>query len=233
MNFLAHLYLADPTPASMIGNLLPDLVPGPLNRGVQAQLRTGVDSRLHTVGHRGEHRGGSPGLDPGVLAGAINHKRVDAFTDTHPVFARSRARLRPRHGRYSAILTDMFYDHVLAKHWNRYHDQPLDEFIDRAYTAMSEHTHLMPEPMAAITGRMIEQDWLRSYSTADGMRRILTMMSVRFSERLARSVELEHAVEDLQRHGDDFTDDFHEFFPELTDYVRRVKSQAGTERLVH
>ncbi len=175
----------------MIGNLLPDLVPGPL----------------------------SPELDPEVLTGALNHKRVDAFTDTHPVFARSRARLRHRHGRYSAILTDMFYDHVLALHWGRYHDQPLGEFIDRAYTALAGHTHLMPDPMAGITGRMIEQDWLGSYATSDGMRSVLKMMSARFSERLGRAVELEHAVDDLRPHGNDFEDDFHEFFPELTTYV--------------
>jgi acyl carrier protein phosphodiesterase len=191
VNFLAHLYLSDPTPGSMIGNLLPDLVPGPLD----------------------------PGLHPDVLAGAHNHKRVDAFTDTHPLFARTRARLRPRHGRYSAILTDLFYDHALARHWNRYHDQPLDDFIDRTHAALAGHTHLMPDPMPAITGRMIEQDWMRSYTTIDGMQRILEMMSARFSERLGRPVQLVHAVEDLRTHGDGIADDFEAFFPQLTAYV--------------
>jgi acyl carrier protein phosphodiesterase len=206
VNFLAHLYFAEPTPASMVGNLLPDLVPGPL----------------------------SESLDPEVLAGAKNHKRVDAFTDTHPVFARSRARLRARHGRYSAILTDMFYDHVLAREWGRYHDESLDNFIGRAHAALVDGRDLMPEPMPAITGRMIEQDWLRSYATADGMRRILRMMSDRFSNRLGRAVELEHAVEDLLEHGDGFDEDFHEFFPELADYVRRNEPRTVTsEGRVH
>jgi acyl carrier protein phosphodiesterase len=191
VNFLAHLYFADPTAASMVGNLLPDLVAGPLGEG----------------------------LHPEVLAGAQNHRRVDAFTDTHPVFARSRARLRVRHGRYSGILVDMFYDHVLAARWDRYHDEPLDAFIVRVYAGLSEGIVLMPEPMPKITGRMIEQDWLGSYASADGMRRILRMMSVRFSERLGRRVELGHAVDDLLEDGDGFEGDFHEFFPELCEYV--------------
>lgn len=198
MNFLAHLYLSDPTPASMIGNLLPDLVPGPLR----------------------------PGVHPGVHPGIRNHKRVDAFTDTHPVFARSRTRLRPRHGRYSAILTDMFYDHFLAQTWDRYHDQPLDDFIDRTHAALAGHTHLMPDPMPAITGRMIEQDWLRSYATIEGMRRVLRMMSIRFSERLGRPVELEHAVDDLRPHGDGLASDFEEFFPQLIVYVTGPTTSA-------
>ncbi len=189
----------------MVGNLLPDLVPGPLSKD----------------------------LDPEVLAGAKNHKRVDAFTDTHPVFARSRARLRARHGRYSAILTDMFYDHVLAREWDRYHDEPLDDFIDRAHAALVDGTGLMPDPMPAVTGRMIEQDWLRSYASVDGMQRILKMMSARFSERLGRPVELDHAVEALRIHGGEFADDFHEFFPELTEYVSRTASPTITEGLVH
>ena len=77
----------------------------------------------------------------------------------------------------------------------------------------------MPDPMPAITGRMIEQNWLRSYTTIDGMQRILEMMSARFSERLGRPVQLVHAVEDLRTHRDGITGDFEEFFPQLTAYV--------------
>ena len=119
MNFLAHLYLADPTPASRIGNLLPDMTPGPLK----------------------------PDQDPEVLTGAQNHKRIDAYTDTHPVFLRTRARFRQRHGRFSGILTDLFYDHVLAQSWDRYHEQPLSKFIDLVHEELGRNFDLMPEPM--------------------------------------------------------------------------------------
>ncbi len=191
VNFLAHLYLARPTPPSMIGNLLPDMVPGPL----------------------------SPRLDPQVLAGAKNHMRVDAFTDTHPVFARTRARLRDRHGRFSAILTDLFYDHALSCNWGRYHDQPLADFIGQAHKVFAGYSHLMPDPMPAITRRFIEQDWLSAYATYDGMAEILARMSDRFSQRLKQPVKLEHAVEDLKAHRDALADDFAEFFPQLIGYV--------------
>jgi len=185
----------------MIGNLLPDMVPGPLN----------------------------PKLHPDVLAGAYQHRQVDAFTDTHPVFARSRARLRDRHGRYSAILTDVFYDHILSRHWARYHQDPLPGFIKQAHAAMESHVHLMPDPMPTITERMIQQNWLGAYLTLDGMSRVLSMMSKRFSERLGRSVELTDAVDSLQDQREAFAEDFDEFFPLLISYMSAkdvVKSSA-------
>jgi acyl carrier protein phosphodiesterase len=191
VNFLAHLYLADPTPASMIGNLLPDMTPGPL----------------------------APDLSPDVLAGARNHQRVDAFTDTHPVFARSRSLFRDKHGRLSAILTDLFYDHILARDWTRYHDQPLHDFIDHAHAALAKQYDLMPEPMRPIIGRLIDQGWLRCYATPDGMAVILKMMSHRFSQRLRRPIDLAKAVDDLPEFDSALTDDFAEFFPQLVTYV--------------
>lgn len=185
----------------MIGNLLPDMVPGPLN----------------------------PSLHPEIRAGALNHKRVDAFTDTHPVFARSRARFRDKHGRFSAILTDLFYDHVLARDWSRHHDQPLDSFIDRAHAALAEGYDMMPEPMRPIIARLIEQGWLRRYATPDGMTDILEMMSARFTQRLHRPINLTKAIDDLPEIGAALTEDFAEFFPQLVTHVHGT----GTHLPIH
>lgn len=203
VNFLAHLYLSESSPASMIGNLLPDLAPGPTD----------------------------PALDPGVRAGARNHRRVDAFTDTHPVFARSRSLFRERHGRFSAILTDVFYDHVLARDWSRYDDRPLDGFIDEAHDALTRRPDLMPAKMRVVIGRMVEQGWLRCYATPGGMSRVLGMMSRRFTERLGRPVDLACAVADLPGIGAALTEDFHMFFPQLIAYVRETPPKRPSSKV--
>jgi acyl carrier protein phosphodiesterase len=198
VNFLAHLYLAEPTPASWIGNLLPDLTTGPTD----------------------------PDLHPDVLAGAANHRRVDAYTDTHTVFARTRARFREKHGRYSGILADLFYDHALARDWDRYHPQPLNDFIDQVHTAFTDHAQLMPEPMRPIIGRLIDQGWLRCYATPHGMQTVLGMMSARFTQRLQRPVDLACAVQDLHTIGESLDEDFAEFFPQLIAYTRQNTFQS-------
>ncbi len=189
MNFLAHLYLADDTPGSLIGNILPDLVRG--------------SDRLPDR------------LDQAVRAGADLHRRVDVFTDLHPVFRQSKARIRARHGIFSGILIDVFYDHFLSVHWGDYHPDPLPDFIRHVYRTFARHAHLMPEAMRPISERMAAQDWLTSYGSIDGVELILERMSRRFEARFDRHVDLAAATADLERHREGLRDDFSRFFPDL------------------
>ena len=198
LNFLAHLYLAEDSAASMIGNVLPDLVRGPVD----------------------------PALDPRVLAGARLHRQVDAFSDTHPIFARSRARLRERHGIFASILVDLFYDHVLAANWGSWHRQPLPEFVSKAHQRFESHRHLMPVPMQVIVTRLVEQDWLSCYATVEGMQLVLWRMSRRLSARFSRPVHLESAVRELRTLGPELADDFDAFFPELIEYAAQRRDSA-------
>lgn len=191
MNFLAHLYLTDVEPAMMVGGLLPDLVRGPAPRG----------------------------LSPAVAAGVANHRRVDAFTDAHPVFNQSRARLRPTRGICAGILVDVFYDHFLSVRWERWHREPCEAFIDRAHEALQDHAGLMPEPMRPIIERMITQRWLATYASFDGLRLTLGRMSGRLRERTGREIDLAGAVDDLQAHYHGLADDFDRFFPQLLGFI--------------
>lgn len=195
MNFLAHLYLADPTPASRIGNLLPDL----------CRIRPGTP------------------LHPDVAAGVANHRRVDAFTDTHPLFARSKARLFPGCGRFSGIVVDIFYDHFLTLAWDAHCSAPLPDFVAQVHRDFRDHPRLMPPAVQPILVRLADQHWLLSYGDADGLRLCFRRMSVRFSERFGREVRLEQAVDLLAEHGDGLRRDFEAFFPQL---VRHIHSGA-------
>ncbi|MEM7626195.1 MAG: ACP phosphodiesterase [Planctomycetota bacterium] len=191
LNFLAHLFLADEDAGSRVGNLLPDL-----------------------------HRGRLPeGLSPAVMAGVERHRRVDVFTDHHPVFERSRARLRPRHGRYSGVIVDVLYDHALTVRWADYHPQPLSTFIAESYELMKNYPGLIPPRVRAIIHIMSEQDWLGSYVTVDGIALTLRRLSARLRERFNREVDLATAVEELRDQYDGFLADFDAFFPELIAHV--------------
>lgn len=187
MNFLAHLLLAEPTPYARIGSLLPDLV---------------------------RHRR-CAALDPRIAAAVDQHHRVDAFTDSHAMVARSVNLLRPRHGRYSAILVDVLYDHLLAADFQRHAIQPLPDFVASVYRDLGAHQAVMPEPMRHPIAAMIEHDWLSAYATAEGIAVILSQMSRRLSERFERTVRLETAMEDLRQHREELNDHFQAFFPLL------------------
>jgi len=192
MNYLAHLLLADETPESRIGNLAPDFArPPELNQ-----------------------------LPPEVQPGIQRHRKVDALTDAHPAFARSKQRLFPEHGRFSGILTDLVYDHVLSLQWERYSTQPREVFIAECYAQFASHEHYMPPSMVGPVQRMAAQDWLGDYIDLDGMGRILAMMSVRLTQRFNRVVDLMPALKTYEQHLPGLTEDFEALMPTLLDAVR-------------
>lgn len=196
MNYLAHLFLADPTPESMLGNVLADFVRG----------------KAHLT------------LPPAVQEGVVLHRRVDAFTDSHPVTHRSMARVRERWGWFSGILIDVFYDHFLAIDWDRYSRQPLREFIDNAYAVLLAHQPLMPPDMQAVVQRMVRDDRLTSYAHLEGIAQALARISRLFRRR---EVNLEPAVEELQLHYEELRADFHDFFPQLIAFAQAHKQRAA------
>ncbi len=197
MNFLAHLYVADATlgggAAVWIGSLLPDL----------ARPHHALD-----------------GLPPRAVAAVHQHRLVDAFTDTHPLVERSKARLRARHGRYTGILVDVFYDHLLAGTWDRYSATPLPQFIAQVHAAFRGHPHWMPPTMRYPVGKLMEEDWLSCYATVAGIELVLRRMSNRLSRRFERTVELHAAMPDLVQHKASLEQDFAAFFPRLVAHAQ-------------
>ncbi len=183
VNYLAHLFLADRHGLSLSGTLLGDYVKGEPESAV----------------------------DPDQALAVRLHRRVDSFTDGHPVFLRSKRRVAPARRRVSGILVDVFYDHVLARDWERYVDEPLDVFNRRIYAALAQESGGLPDPLPLFVRRIRQVDLFGSYRKERGIARALG----RLSKRLSRPTGLEDGAEDLAADNAGFTEDFHDFFPEL------------------
>jgi len=155
------------------------------------------------------------GLQPVVSRGVQLHRKIDTWTDTHPAFSTTRARLFPTHGRFSGILTDIFYDHVLAVDWHKWHNSPLSDFIANYYQAMADNPSLMPFRMRMIVDRMAQDDWLGCYNSVEGMRIILGRMSMRFTERFDRDIDLRPGADTLADLLPEIRSDFQQLYPDL------------------
>lgn len=183
MNLLAHAALSGDDDGRIVGGLVADLIKGPVSDDL-----------------------------PGTIADGIRlHRRVDVFTDAHPVTARSRDRLRPRWGRYSGIVVDLAYDYCLSRTWDRHREGTLPGFVGRVYRALEASAPSLPGRIGGYARVMIREDWLTSYGTWEGMELALR----RISSRLKRPVGLAEAVVDVRRAEAELTADFAEFFPEL------------------
>ncbi|MDA0205309.1 MAG: acyl carrier protein phosphodiesterase [Acidobacteria bacterium] len=190
MNFLAHLYLAGENEDYIVGQVLADF----LERGWQQRV------------------------SDGVLRGIRLHQQADLFTDQHECFRRSRARLPQHLRRYAGIVVDIFYDHLLATHWGRFHDAPLDRFAQSRYRILQGRTEEMTDRMRLVLPSMVEHDWLTSYRKVEGMERALAGVS----RRLKRANPIAEAGAALSNDQEGFERDFLEFFPDLAAHISRL-----------
>jgi len=187
MNYLAHLYLADATSTSFLGSLMGDFVKGSLDQSLPKNLRVGI----------------------------IQHRRIDTFTDAHPIVKRSKERISPTFRRYAGILMDVFYDHFLATQWHRFQDQSLDDFTSHVYAHLEQHPHRVPDTMRRTLAYMLQNDLLGSYRTLDGIQGALRGIE----GRLKRPSHLGQAMAELEANHDAMLSDFMAFFPELIVFV--------------
>lgn len=188
MNYLAHLYLSDDDADSLVGSLMGDFVKGRIDDGLPARVRDGV----------------------------WLHRRVDSFTDAHPVVRRSKARIQPEFRRYAGILVDMFYDHFLARQWPDYASQPLEHFSRHVYRVFTDQQHTFPSRMQHSMAYMVKNNLLVSYREVAGIAHALAGIE----GRLKRPSGLRHAATELHGNYADLFYDFSEFFPELIDFTR-------------
>lgn len=156
-------------------------------------------------------------FDMDIAEGIIMHRQIDTFTDDHPIFRQSRNRIRAKYKHYSGVIMDLFYDHFLARNWLQYSDTPLDHFTLNLYDIILDHAHIIPDKARYMLPYMINSNWLLGYATVDGIDRSLKGLSRRTRFRSG----MEHASRDLINKYTELENDFHAFFPDIIDFIRK------------
>ena len=186
MNFLAHIYLSGDNDLIKIGNFMAD----------------GIRGRQYEK------------YPLGIQKGIILHRAIDTFTDAHPIFRQSTKRLHQNYHHYAGVIVDVFYDHFLAKNWNTYSDERLEDFVARFYQSLSDNKSVLSERTLMVMPYMFEQNWLVSYQTVEGINRILTQMD----HRTKNLSKMRFATNELSEFYSEFENEFTKFFEELITY---------------
>jgi acyl carrier protein phosphodiesterase len=186
MNYLAHLHLGGSQPAQLLGSLYGDFVKGPLAGRWPAEIEAGI--RLH--------------------------RRIDVFTDSHPLIAQARLRFPAERRRFSGILLDVFFDHCLARDWALYSAEPLDAFTLHVYQVLDAEAEL-PGRLALIAPRMAAQDWLGSYRDFQVLDQVINGMA----RRISRPEALAGAMAELESLYQPLSEDFRQFYPQLQQFA--------------
>ncbi|MFK8266189.1 acyl carrier protein phosphodiesterase [Capnocytophaga cynodegmi] len=184
MNFLAHIYLSGNDDLLKIGNFIADTIRGKQYLDYPEMMQKGI----------------------------LLHRRIDTFTDEHLIFRRSKKRLIAEFGHYSGVIVDIFYDYFLAKNWQKYSEEPLNEYVQDFYMLLQQHKHLLNECANYLIFYMIKENWLESYQTLEGIEKIFYQMDRRTDFRS----KMRLAPQFLQNNETDFEQDFFQFFSDIS-----------------
>ncbi|GAB1406898.1 ACP phosphodiesterase [Thermomonas brevis] len=202
MNHLAHAWLARHSDEAILGAMLGDFAPGP------------VEAMPWPAPVRAEIR---------------RHRLVDRLTDGHPAVLAARALFPDGRRRFAGIVLDVHFDHLLARDWAAWNAgpdgaPPLPAFAARVYRVLLDHFDALPPGLRLVAPRMAARDWLggmRERASVDG-----TVRNI--ARRLSRGGDaLVACLDDLRRHEPAIESAFAQLLPDLIAAAPPASAIAG------
>lgn len=162
MNYLAHAYFSNNNSDLLVGNFIAD------------HLRGNDFNRF----------------SPAIIDGIFLHRRIDTFTDAHPEFKKAKRLFYNGFEKYSGVLVDIYFDHLLAKNFADFHTQNLDDFSADVYKIYTSHQHILPESSNRFLEYVLKNNIYSAYSSIKGIERVLHHLS----HRIKHQVKLDDSV---------------------------------------
>jgi acyl carrier protein phosphodiesterase len=153
MNFLGHLYFSGNDYELMYANLFGDSVKGKQFLSYPESIRKGI----------------------------LLHRRIDAFIDEHQLVKELKRFFYKDLPKVSPVAIDLFFDHLLARYWENYHDMPYALFLESFYTYSPIYWDFYPDEFRQFVQLMCERKWLNSYPLLFGLEKSCEGVSLRIS----------------------------------------------------
>lgn len=188
MNYLAHIYLSFDDPQIMVGNFIADGLSKPSIDHFPEDIQKGI--RLH--------------------------RKIDLFTDTHPIFTQSKRRFSQDFDKFSGILMDIYYDYFLAKNFHLFSDTKLYDYANSTYAILKPYYDIFPSHSQLFYGYMTDRNILFEYSKLSSIELVLYHLS----QRIKHPCELHKSIPIIKKHEHEMEDEFFLFFKELISYSK-------------
>lgn len=151
MNYLAHLSLSFKNDDLMLGNLVADFTRKAKFSDFSTEVQRGIQL----------------------------HHFIDDYTDRHSLVEEAKALIRPQQGKFSGVVMDIYFDHLLGRDYHFWHRESLADFAKNAYLLFNSRIDELPETTVHMLHYMERGNWLLHYASLEGLQRSLKGMSNR------------------------------------------------------
>jgi acyl carrier protein phosphodiesterase len=179
MNYLAHAYFSNENEGLLLGNFIAD----------------------HIRGNHFEH------LSEDIKKGIYLHRRIDQFADEHPAFKKSKRVFYDGFEKYSGVLVDIYFDHLLAKNFHRYSTKNLEEFTAFVYQVYEKNKDILPEDSGRFLSYVLSNNIYNAYAKIEGIEKVLFHLS----HRIKHGVMLNTSVPLFVTHETELQTNFEAF----------------------
>ena len=186
-------------------------------------LLAGDDAGLLLGGMLGDFWRGTPDAHwpAAVRAGVRLHRKIDVYTDSHPQIAGARALFAPPLRRYAGIVLDVYFDHLLARDWQRHGREPLADLSARMSALLRANRDWLPPRLNRFADYFDAAGLFAGYAERATIERVLAGIG----RRLTRANPLSQAGAALWAQERELELAFAEFFPELVAYAAHERAR--------
>ncbi|GAA0854792.1 ACP phosphodiesterase [Aliiglaciecola litoralis] len=191
MNYLAHIHLAHASQTSLLGNFLGDFV-----KGKQIEL---LDAELHK--------------------GVWLHRKIDAYTDSHPCVVGLKRQFPPTLRRMSGVILDIYFDYLLCQHWSTFSDVSLEKLLALFYQQLGTHDLILNSRFQRIRSSLLTDHWLINYTRRAGFVSACYQIEKRLRNRIIFAQQADQYMVELHSTVEE---QFMTFYPQLIHYSKSI-----------
>lgn len=188
MNFLGHLYFSGNNLELMYANLFGDHVKGKDLSNFHPLVRSGIQL----------------------------HRSIDNYIDHHPIVLDLMHQLYPELPKVTGLAIDLFFDHLLAKNWNKFHAVPYSVFLNDFYNFQPIHWKEYTDDFKFLIAKIRKYNWMNYYPDFEGLEKACQGVSSRISFKN----QLINAPSIYIKHEEKITKCFYAYMEEATPFFK-------------
>lgn len=152
-----------------------------------------------------------------IQKGIRLHREIDNYIDHHPKVLELIREIRVDLPKVAGIAIDLFFDHLLAKHWSNWNKEPLELFLDHVHENLENlDQNAYPEAFNLFIHKLCEMRWMNSYKLTYGLDRMCNGVS----SRLSFDNELKNGLAVFLKNETKITKVFNEYMQDANEHFQ-------------